>query len=84
MAWELAALRIPGFTIAVVENQEFQVRYLKENNFRDGINASSLNFNDLIREEILKLKTQNSEVKICPDLDGSRKAIDFILDAFSR
>jgi spore coat polysaccharide biosynthesis predicted glycosyltransferase SpsG len=83
IAWELAAMSIPGFTIAVVENQEFQVQYLKENNFRDGISASSLNFKDLLREEITKLKTNSTSQKTPPELDGSRKAIDFILGEFS-
>lgn len=83
IAWELAALRVPGFTLGVVENQEFQVQYLKENNVRDGISASSLNFEDLLREEISKLKIKDSNHKTRPELDGSRKAIDFILEEFS-
>lgn len=82
IAWELTALRIPGFTIAVVDNQEFQVQYLKENNFRDGISASSLNFKDSLWKEISKLKTNDANHKTRPKLDGSGKAIDFILGEF--
>jgi spore coat polysaccharide biosynthesis predicted glycosyltransferase SpsG len=83
IAWELAALSIPGFCIAVIDNQEFQVKYLRENSIRDGVSASSLEFGELVRSEILKLKESLSESKVRPDLDGSRTVVNFILEAFN-
>ena len=83
IAWELAALGLPGFSIAAIENQEFQVKYLRENSIRDGVSASSLEFSNLVRSKILKLRKNLSEPKISPDLDGSRNVINFILEAFN-
>lgn len=83
IAWELAALNLPGFSIAVIDNQEFQVKYLRENSIRDGVSATSLEFSDLIRSEIFKLKENLSEPKIRPDLDGSRNVVNFILESFN-
>jgi spore coat polysaccharide biosynthesis predicted glycosyltransferase SpsG len=83
IAWELAALNIPGFSIAVIDNQEFQVKYLRENSIRDGVSASSLEFSDLVRSEIIKLKENLAEPKIRPDLDGSRNVVNFVLESFN-
>jgi spore coat polysaccharide biosynthesis predicted glycosyltransferase SpsG len=83
IAWELAALGLPGFSIAAIDNQEFQVKYLRDNYIRDGVSASSLEFSKLVRSEILKLRKNLSESKIRPDLDGSRNVVNFILGAFN-
>lgn len=46
-AWEMAHLSIPGFTIAVAQNQEFQLNYLQVNYIRQGVN---------VREEMFEQK----------------------------
>jgi len=51
-AWEFSFIGMPGFVISVVENQEFQLRYLVDSGIRQGISMSSTSLEAEFAEKI--------------------------------
>lgn len=74
-AWELAFLRIPGFVISLVENQEFQLRHLIDNGYRNGVSLSSKNVTADVFECMRAIREMPLKI---PGGGGRQKILDFL------
>jgi len=74
-AWELAFLEIPGFVISVADNQEFQLKYLRENGYRNGVSLSSKS----IQADIFGcMETKNKPLAQIPSGEGRSQVLEFL------
>lgn len=74
-AWELAFLRIPGFVISVADNQEFQLDYLKDNGYRNGVSLLS----NTVKADFLDcLQAINEDPKKFPGENGRQIILNFL------
>lgn len=78
-AWEFSFIGLPGFVISVVDNQEFQLKYLVESGIRQGVSMSNTHFEAELNEKI------GSVGKICDKLplsSGRSECISFLKQLF--
>jgi spore coat polysaccharide biosynthesis predicted glycosyltransferase SpsG len=78
-AWEFSFIGLPGFVISVVDNQEFQLKYLVESGIRQGVSMSNTHLEAEIIEKI------GSVGKICNKLplsSGRSDCISFLKQLF--
>lgn len=74
-AWEFSFIGLPGFVISVVDNQEFQLKYLVESGIRQGVSMSNMHLEAELIEKI------GSVGKICNKLplsSGRSECISFL------
>jgi spore coat polysaccharide biosynthesis predicted glycosyltransferase SpsG len=71
-AWEFSFIGMPGFVISVVDNQEFQLKYLVDSGIRQGVSMSSTHKESEFIEKI------DSVGKICNNLPLSSGRVECI------
>ena len=78
-AWEFSFIGLPGLVISVVDNQEFQLKYLVEHGIRQGVSMSHTHLEAELIEKI------GSVGKICnkrPLSSGRSECISFLKQLF--
>ena len=78
-AWEFSFIGMPGFVISVVDNQEFQLKYLVDSGIRQGVSLSNTHLEAEFIEKI------DSVGKICnkfPLSSGRSECISFLRRLF--